>query len=65
MEERLEKFCLGPAALGQNMLIADGIVEVTCQTLIRLHLTPRMETLSSKFVHVYMEMSKATFPMSV
>lgn len=64
MEEQL-KFCSAPAALGQNMLIVDGIVEVSCQTLTRLYLIHKMETLCNKFVHVYVEMSKATFPMSV
>lgn len=65
MEEQLKKFCSAPAALGQNMLIADGIVEVSCQTLRRLYLTHKMETLGSKFVHVYVELSKAVLPMSV
>lgn len=65
IEEQLKKFCSAPGALGQNMITADGIVEVSCQTLMRLYLTHRMETLSSKFVHVYVEMSKATFPVSV
>lgn len=63
MEGQWKNFCSAPAALGQNMLIADGVAEVSPQTLVRPYLTHRVETLSCKSVHVYVEMSKATFPM--
>lgn len=43
MQGQWKNFCSAPAALGQNMLIADGIVEVSHQTLVRPYLTHGVE----------------------